>query len=93
MGHYTAALRHENNAPGIAAMIAAHSSVEDPHLLVVDDDRRIRSLLSLTFLSLVYAYFFDRKIWMRWVLLIATVPIAIIATMPARTGVFVSCRA
>jgi len=39
----------------------------------------IRSLLSLSFLSQVYAYFFDRKVWMRWVLLIATVPIAIIA--------------
>src|SRR4029077_1514004 len=30
----------------------------------------IRSLLSLTFLSVVYAYFFDRKVWMRWALLI-----------------------
>jgi exosortase len=39
----------------------------------------IRSLLSLSFLSLVYAYFFDRRAWMRWVLLIATVPIAILA--------------
>jgi exosortase len=39
----------------------------------------IRSLLSLSFLSLVYAYFFDRRVWMRWVLLIATVPIAILA--------------
>jgi exosortase len=39
----------------------------------------IRSLLTLTFLSLVYAYFFDSKVWMRWVLLIGTVPIAIIA--------------
>ncbi len=39
----------------------------------------IRSLLSLSFLSLVYAYFFDHRIWMRWVLLIATVPIAILA--------------
>ena len=39
----------------------------------------IRSLLSLSFLSLVYAYFFDTRIWMRWVLLIATVPIAIFA--------------
>src|ERR1044071_9462300 len=34
----------------------------------------IRSLLSLSFLSLVYAYFFDRKVWMRWVLLFATIP-------------------
>jgi exosortase/archaeosortase family protein len=30
-------------------------------------------------LSLVYAYFFDKKVWMRWTLLIATVPIAIAA--------------
>jgi len=39
----------------------------------------IRSLLSLSFLSLVYAYFFDRRVWMRWVLLVLTIPIAIIA--------------
>jgi len=39
----------------------------------------IRSLLSLTFLALVYSYFFDKKVWMRWALLIGTVPIAILA--------------
>ncbi len=37
----------------------------------------IRSLLSLGFLSLVYAYFTDKRIWMRWALLVATIPIAI----------------
>jgi exosortase len=37
----------------------------------------IRSLLSLGFLSLVYAYFMDKSVWMRWALLIATIPIAI----------------
>ena len=37
----------------------------------------IRSLLSLAFLSLVYAYFTDNRVWMRWALLMATVPIAI----------------
>jgi exosortase len=37
----------------------------------------IRSLLSLAFLSLVYAYFADKRVWMRWALLLATVPIAI----------------
>ncbi len=37
----------------------------------------IRSLLSLSFLSLVYGYFMDRKSWMKWVLLVATVPLAI----------------
>ncbi len=39
----------------------------------------IRSLLSLAFLSLVYAYLTDRRVWMRWALLVATVPIAIAA--------------
>jgi exosortase len=39
----------------------------------------IRSLLSLTFLSLVYAYFFDQKVWMRWTLFFAVIPIAILA--------------
>ena len=48
-------------------------------LWVVEACSGIRSLLSLTFLSLVYAYFFDRRVWMRWVLLIASIPIAIVA--------------
>lgn len=39
----------------------------------------IRSLLSLGFLSLVYAYFTDKRVWVRWVLLAATIPIAICA--------------
>jgi exosortase len=39
----------------------------------------IRSLLSLTFLSLVYSYFFDQRVWMRVVLFFATIPIAILA--------------
>jgi exosortase len=39
----------------------------------------IRSLLSLTFLALIYAYFADRKVWMRWALFLAVIPIAIIA--------------
>jgi exosortase len=37
----------------------------------------IRSLLSLGFISLVYAYFADKRVWMRWALLAATIPIAI----------------
>lgn len=48
-------------------------------LSVVEACSGIRSLLSLSFLSLVYAYFFDSKVWMRWVLLIGTIPIAIAA--------------
>lgn len=48
-------------------------------LSVVEACSGIRSLLSLTFLSLVYAYFFDPKPWMRGALLAATIPIAILA--------------
>jgi exosortase len=48
-------------------------------LSVVEACSGIRSLLSLSFLSLVYAFFFDSKPWMRWVLLVSTVPIAIVA--------------
>lgn len=48
-------------------------------LSVVEACSGIRSLLSLTFLSLVYAYFFDGRSWMRWALLAATIPIAILA--------------
>jgi len=48
-------------------------------LNVVEACSGIRSLLSLSFLSLVYAYFIDGKVWMRWVLLAATIPIAIAA--------------
>ena len=48
-------------------------------LSVVEACSGIRSLLTLSFLSLVYAFFFDKKRWMRLALLIATVPIALIA--------------
>lgn len=48
-------------------------------LNVVEACSGIRSLLSLTFLSLVYGYFFDKKAWMRTALFLAVVPIAIAA--------------
>lgn len=54
-----------------------HLPSED--LSVVEACSGIRSLLSLSFLSLIYAYFFDKKVWMRGALLAATVPIAIAA--------------
>jgi exosortase len=55
--------------------------LELPHerLSVVEACSGIRSLLSLSFLSLVYAYFFDKRVATRWVLLAATAPIAIAA--------------
>jgi exosortase len=48
-------------------------------LNVVEACSGIRSLLSLTFLSLVYGYFFEKRNWMRAVLFFSTIPIAIIA--------------
>jgi exosortase len=48
-------------------------------LSVVEACSGIRSLLSLSFLSLVYGYFLEKKRWIRVSLFVATVPIAIIA--------------
>lgn len=48
-------------------------------LNVVDACSGIRSLLTLTFLSLVYGYVFERRTWVRVVLFISTIPIAIAA--------------
>lgn len=48
-------------------------------LSVVEACSGIRSLLTLTFLTLVYGYFFEKRTWLRVVLFVATVPIAIVA--------------
>jgi exosortase len=52
-----------------------------PHqtLNIVEACSGIRSLISLGFLALVYAYIADKRVWMRWALLAATIPIAIFA--------------
>ena len=48
-------------------------------LNVVEACSGIRSLLTLTFLSLVYGYFFENRTWVRVVLFLSTIPIAIVA--------------
>ncbi len=48
-------------------------------LNVVEACSGIRSLLTLTFFSLVYGYFSEKRTWIRVVLFFATIPIAIIA--------------
>ena len=48
-------------------------------LNVVEACSGIRSLLTLTFLSLVYGYFAERRAWIRVALFFATIPIAIAA--------------
>jgi exosortase len=48
-------------------------------LNVVEACSGIRSLLTLTFLSLVYGYFVEKRIWIRVALFASTIPIAIAA--------------
>ena len=48
-------------------------------LSVVEACSGIRSLLSLSFLALVYGFFFESRAWLRAVLFLATIPIAIVA--------------
>lgn len=58
-------------------------------LQVVEACSGIRSLLSLTFLTLAYGHFFESRRWTKLVLVVATVPIAIAAnsTRVILTGV------
>ena len=49
------------------------------NLNVVEACSGIRSLLTLTFLSLVYGYFGEKRLWIRVALFFSTIPIAIIA--------------
>jgi len=51
----------------------------EQRLSVVEACSGIRSLLSLSFLALVYGYFFESYKWIRVVLVLATIPIAILA--------------
>jgi exosortase len=46
---------------------------------VVEACSGIRSLLTLTFLSLVYGYFFEKRRWVRALLFLSTIPVAIAA--------------
>jgi exosortase len=59
-------------------------------LNVVEACSGIRSVLSLSFLSLVYGYFFETKTWIRILLFLATFPIAITgnALRVTLTGIF-----
>lgn len=63
-------------------------------LSVVEACSGIRSLLSLTFLALVYGHFFEKKTWIRVALFLATIPVAILAngTRVTVTGVLYEVR-
>lgn len=52
----------------------------DGHALsVVEACSGIRSLLTLTFMALVYGYFFEKRVWVRTVLFFSVIPVAIVA--------------
>lgn len=53
--------------------------LSEAELQVVEACSGIRSLISLTFLSVVYGYFFENRNWVRAALFLLTIPIAIIA--------------
>ncbi len=54
-------------------MILANTTLE-----VAEACSGIRSLVSLLTLGVVYAYFMDSRLWVRWLLTLATVPIAVL---------------
>jgi len=66
----------------------------DRQLSVVEACSGIRSLLSLSFLCLVYGYFFERRIGVRVLLLAAAIPVAIVANAGrvALTGILTSVK-
>jgi exosortase len=51
----------------------------EQRLSVVEACSGIRSLLTLTYLSLIYGHFFEKNNWIRAALFVSTVPIAIVA--------------
>lgn len=55
-------------------------------LEVADACSGIRSLMSLLALGVVYAYFTESTAWKRWVLVLSTIPIAIVANAFRVTG-------
>ena len=62
--------------------------LQNMDLQIVEACSGIRSLLTLTFLSLVYGYFFEKRLWVRVALFLSTIPIAIVsnATRVTATG-------
>jgi exosortase len=65
-------------------MMLAHTTLE-----VAEACSGIRSLVSLLTLGVVYGYFMDSRLWVRWALTLATVPIAVVTNglRVAGTGV------
>jgi exosortase len=58
---------------GVILDVAGH------RVSVVEACSGVRYLLSLAFIAVVFAYLVDVKAWVRWVMLLAAIPIAIVA--------------
>ncbi|MBI4460999.1 MAG: exosortase [Acidobacteria bacterium] len=55
-------------------------------LEVVEACSGIRSLFSLLTLTILYGYFFEARVWLRWVLIVLTVPLALFCNGLRITG-------
>jgi exosortase len=87
----------ENTISAIGIPVIREGNVlelAEQKLNVVEACSGIRSLLTLTFLSLVYGYFAEKKTWIRVVLFLSTIPIAIIANSGrvTATGIIANFR-
>lgn len=87
----------ENAISGLQIPIIREGNVlvlASQSLDVVEACSGIRSLLTLTFLSLVYGYFCEKRTWLRVTLFFSTVPIAIAAnaTRVTITGVIANFK-
>lgn len=61
-------------------------------LNVVEACSGIRSLMTLSLLSLIYGYYMDEKKWMRWVLFVLSIPLAIVANASRITITGILCE-
>ena len=68
-------------------IVLAHTKLE-----VVEACSGIRSLVSLLTLAIVYAYFIDQRPWVRWVISLSAIPVAIVSNAMRITGTGVAAH-
>ncbi len=68
-------------------IVLAHTKLE-----VVEACSGIRSLVSLLTLGIVYAYFIDGRAWVRWVISLSAIPVAIVSNAMRITGTGVAAH-
>ncbi len=87
----------ENTISNIGIPVLREGNVlelAEQKLNVVEACSGIRSLLTLTFFSLVYGYFAEKRTWVRVTLFLSTIPIAIVANAGrvTMTGIIANFR-